>query len=263
VSGYTRLLVEKEGAVARVWLNRPDVRNAMDPETLNELAAAYKSLARDGSTRLAVIGGKGPDFCAGADIGWMRQAGRLPPAGRLKDARRLIDMCRAIDEAPFLTVARVHGNCYGGGLGIVASSDVVFAEEGARFCFSEVRLGIIPAVVSTFVLPKIGFGQARRWFLTAETFGPDTAVEIGLAHEAVPAGGLDARIEKLAAQSQQNGPAALAAAKAYLLRVQKLDRAGRIAHSAKLLAALRATPEAQEGLSAFLEKRPPRWLAAR
>jgi methylglutaconyl-CoA hydratase len=253
------LLVEKAGPVARLKLNRPERRNAMDPGLLAELTSAYGRLGREG-VRVAVLSGEGPDFCAGADIAWMKRAASLPRARAERDAARLIAMCRAVDEAPFLTVAKVHGNCFGGALGIVGASDVVLAADDARFCFSELKLGILPAVISTFVLPKIGPGWARRWFLTSEPFGPRDGIRMGLVHGTVPAAGLDAEADRVVRGALACGPSALREAKAYLRRLEPMPRARRLAHSAKVLAKVRSGAEAREGFAAFLEKRPPAWL---
>lgn len=260
-NGKARLSIEKQGPVARIWLDRAEVRNAMDPQALDEITATFRRLATDRSVRVAVLGGRGPDFCAGADIAWMKRAGQMGRPKAERDAQKLIGMCRAVDEAPFLTIARVQGNCFGGGLGLVSSCDVVVAGESARFCFSEVRLGIIPAVVSTFILPKIGMGQARRWFLTAEPFGAETACELGIAHVACADDRLEAEVERLASQTLRNGPVAIGLAKAYLRQMEGLPRSRRIAHSARMLAKVRASEEAQEGFTAFLEKRSPKWHA--
>lgn len=256
---YKRLLIDNRRGVAYVTLNRPDVLNAMDELALDELSAAFKALAKDGSVRAAVIAGAGRDFCAGADIGWMRRASEYGRAQNVKDATRLIHMCRAVDEAPFAVIARVHGNCFGGALGIVGASDIVIAESGARFRFSEVRLGLIPAVVSTFVLPKIGVSQARRLFLTAETFDAATAQAVGLVHAIAPLPELDSAVDRVVGQVIQNGPRAVKEAKAYLQRLEGMTRTRRIAHSVTELARVRSSPEAKEGLSAFLEKREPTW----
>lgn len=246
--------------MAHVTLNRPEVLNALDETALDELAALFRSLARDRSVRAAVVAGAGKDFCAGADIGWMRRAADYGQGQNRRDATRLIHMCRALDEAPFAVVARVQGNCFGGALGIVAASDIVIAEASARFRFSEVRLGLIPAVVSTFVLPKIGLSQARRLFLTAENFDAETAQAVGLVHALAPLDGLDREVGRVVDQVLQNGPAAVREAKAYLRRLEGMPRARRLAHSVSALARIRSSPEAKEGLSAFLEKREPSWV---
>lgn len=255
-----RLLIDNRDGVAWVTLNRPDVRNAMDEAALDEISAAFRALAKDHSVRAAVIAGAGKDFCAGADIDWMRRASEYGKAQNIKDATRLIHMCRAVDEAPFPVIARVHGNCFGGALGVVGACDIVLAESSARFRFSEVRLGLIPAVVSTFVLPKIGVSQARRLFLTAENFDAATAQAVGLVHTVVGQAELDQAVGKVLDLVLKNGPVAVKEAKAYIQKLEGMTRARRIAYSVKELARVRASAEAREGLSAFLEKREPKWV---
>jgi len=256
---YKRLLIDNRGGVAYVTLNRPEVLNALDELALDEISHAFKTLAKDASVRAAVISGAGKTFCAGADIDWMRRASDYGKAQNVKDATRLIHMCRAVDEAPFAVIARVHGNCFGGALGVVGACDIVVAESNARFRFSEVRLGLIPAVVSTFVLPKIGISQARRLFLTAENFDAATAQAVGLVHAIAPLAELDQAVGKVVDQVLKNGPSAVKQAKSYIQRLEGMTRAKRIAHSVTELARVRASPEAKEGLSAFLEKREPAW----
>ena len=259
---FKRLVVKLHGPVAYVILNRPEVRNAMDEIALGETTKAFRELGKNKKIRAVVLSGAGKDFCAGADIGWMRRAADYGPAQNKKDAHRLIDMCRAVDEAPFAVVTKVHGNCFGGALGIVGSSDLVIAETSSRFRFSEVRLGLIPAVVSTFVLPKIGVSQARRLYLTAELFTATTAKEIGLVHYVVPKEGLDDKVREMLDQILWNGPEAVRAAKTYIRDLEGLPRAKRIQHSMDVLAKVRGGNEAKEGLSAFLEKREPKWAKA-
>lgn len=257
---YQRLLVKREGSAVFVTLNRPEVRNALDELAFDELSACFRALAKDAGVRVAVLAGAGQDFCAGADIGWMRRASEHKRPQALRESRRLIEMCRAVDEAPFAVIARVHGNCFGGALGLVASSDVVFAAENARLRFSEVRLGLIPAVVSSFVLPKIGVGQARRLYLTAELLDAIEARHVGLVHHVLPEGELDAAIASTIKSIARNGPQAVKRSKAYIRELEGMSRPRRLAHSVGALTKVRATIEAKEGFSAFLEKRDPAWV---
>jgi len=252
-------LLVSRGEITTIKLNRPEVRNAMSDVTLQEITAEFKALSKSPSARAVVISGEGKDFCAGADIEWMRRAGRLGPAQGRKDARHLIDMCRAVDECPVPVIARVHGAIYGGGLGVVSACDIVVAEENARMCFSECRLGILPAVVSCFVLPKIGL-QARRFYLTSEVFGMAKAKEIGLVHEVVPAGELEGTVVALTAQILRNGPRAVRQAKALIRNLAGLPLDKRVKICVETLVKTRSSPEGQEGLSAFLEKRSPAWI---
>lgn len=255
-----RLTVRKEGPDARVSLNRPELRNALDSALIAELAQAFRDLGRDPGVRSIVLSGEGKVFCAGADVNWMRASLDLTADGNRKDAQGFADMLRAIDECPKPVIGRVQGAAMGGGAGLVAVCDIVVAADDARFAFSEVRLGILPAVISSFVLPKIGAAQARRYFLTAEVFAALRAREIGLVHEVVAADQLDARVKELAIAIHNNGPSAVAEAKALIRAVCGLKRDDALRHCVETIARVRTSAEGQEGLRAFLDKRPPSWF---
>jgi methylglutaconyl-CoA hydratase len=242
------LQVERDGAVLRVTMARPDRRNAFDAALIDELARAFADV---GDVRAVVLAGEGKSFSAGADVEWMRSSVDLSYEENVADALRLRAMLDAIDGCPAPVVARVQGHALGGGCGLVACCDIVVAEPGAQFAFSEVKLGIVPAVISPFALAKIGPGAARRFFVTGERFTADVALRIGLVHEV--AGDLDAAVERLVAELLTAGPDAARAAK-------QLARAPLAAdETAERIAARRTSAEGQEGLRAFLEKRPPRW----
>jgi methylglutaconyl-CoA hydratase len=242
------LEVERDGAVLRVTMARPDRRNAFDTALIDELARAFADV---GDVRAVVLAGEGKSFSAGADVEWMRSSVDLSYEENVADALRLRAMLDAIDGCPAPVVARVQGHALGGGCGLVACCDIVVAEPGAQFAFSEVKLGIVPAVISPFALAKIGPGAARRFFVTGERFTADVALRIGLVHEV--AGDLDAAVERLVAELLTAGPDAARAAK-------QLARAPLAAdETAERIAAQRTSAEGQEGLRAFLEKRPPRW----
>jgi methylglutaconyl-CoA hydratase len=242
------LEVERDGAVLRVTMARPDRRNAFDTALIDELARAFADV---GDVRAVVLAGEGKSFSAGADVEWMRSSVDLSYEENVADALRLRAMLDAIDGCPAPVVARVQGHALGGGCGLVACCDIVVAEPGAQFAFSEVKLGIVPAVISPFALAKIGPGAARRFFVTGERFTADVALRIGLVHEV--AGDLDAAVERLVAELLTAGPDAACAAK-------QLARAPLAAdETAERIAAQRTSAEGQEGLRAFLEKRPPRW----
>lgn len=258
---YRHLQVDG-GPVATVRLNRPEAGNAMSDLTLKELAACFKALSKEPGLRAVVIRGMGKHFCSGADIEWMRRAGALPPAQGKKDAALLSEALKAVQECPVPVIVRAHGAVYGGGLGLVAACDIAVAAEDAKMCFSETRLGILPAVISLFVLPKIGAAAARRYYLTAEVFGMAAAKDMGLVHGVVPEAGLDAAVDGLVAGIRKNGPQAVRAAKALLRRLPELPSfAARQKLVIETLVRLRSSPEGQEGLSAFLEKRAPAWLS--
>ena len=261
----TRIRLERDGAVARLTLARPDVRNAFDDVLIGELSEACGSIrgeserGGDAAPRALILTGEGSAFCAGADMNWMRRSVEFTREENEADARRFAGMLRALDELPVPTIARVNGACLGGGMGLISCCDIVVAAEGADFGFTEVRLGIAPAVISTFVLPKIGPAAARRWFLTGEIFKAPVARELGLVHETAPLDRLDEAVERLVTALRGNGPNAVAAAKRLIREAPPLGRDGAIEHTVRTIAGLRASPEGQEGLGAFLEKRPPSW----
>lgn len=257
---YTNIRIERQGARAILSLARPEVRNALDEATLEELRDAFARLGRGGE-RVVLLKADGKDFCAGADVRWMRRAGEFSPAESRKDAMRLVKALKAVEECPCPVIARVHGGAYGGGLGLIAACDIVVAAEDSKFSFSECRLGILPAVVTSFVLPKIGPSHTRRLYLTAEVFGARTAQAVGLIHESVPEAGLDAKVSELAGSVLRNGPKAVAAAKSYIRKMAGLPAERRVKLSVETLVKSRSGPEGKEGLRAFLEKRPPSWLS--
>ncbi len=243
------LRIEREGGVLRITLAKPERRNAFDAELIAELHEAFADV---GDARLVVLAGDGPSFCAGADVEWQRASIDLSFDENVEDARRLHAMMDAVDSCPAPLVARVQGFALGGGSGLVACADVVVAAPDATFGFTEVRLGIIPAVISPFVFAKVGAGVARRLFLTGERFDAETALRIGLVHEVVA--DLDAAVERLVGEILQSGPEATRAAKR-LARERPSDGE----ELARIAAGLRAGAEGQEGLRAFLEKRKPGW----
>jgi methylglutaconyl-CoA hydratase len=249
--------VEVRDAVTTVRLHRPDVRNALNEVLISELTQAISSLPA--STRAVVVAGSGAAFCAGADAQWMKRSKSFSREENERDAAALAALLKAIDECPFPTVARVHGPTLGGGVGLVAACDIAVADEQAQFGFPEVRLGLVPAVISTFVLPRIGARAARRYFLTGERFGAPQAMAMGLVHECSPADALQARIDGILHELLQGAPRALGVAKALIRSAVALPRDRAIEESIRTIAELRVTPEAQEGLAAFLEKRKPNW----
>ncbi len=254
---FKTLAVAVRDAVLTVTLNRPDVRNAFNEIMIEELTNLFAALPA--GTRVVVLTGAGPIFCAGADVLWMKKSKDFTEEQNAADARAMARMYRLLDECPLPVVARVQGAALGGGAGLVACCDVVVAAEGTTFGFTEVRLGIVPANISTFVLPKIGARAARRYFLTGERFDAAEALRIGLAHEVVPAAGLDARVEAIAGELLKCGPVAVATAKEIVREVSRLPRDQAIDYTVRTIARARVSPEGQEGLQAFLEKRKPRW----
>ena len=256
------LHVEREGSIARVTLDRPEVRNAFDAAFIAELRATFESLAREPADALrgVVLAGAGDAFCAGADVEWMRAAIGLDLAANERDASTLQQMLATIDACPVPVIARVHGAALGGGMGLCAVSDVVVATADATFGFTETKLGIIPAVISPFVLPKIGESHARALFTTGMRFGADRALRIGLVHEVVPdPAALDARVAELVGELRSAGPTAARAAKALVRDLRDLSPEDRRLHTVRHIAQQRTSPEGQEGLAAFLERREASW----
>jgi methylglutaconyl-CoA hydratase len=259
VADYEHLERTDEGPVAIVSLARPESRNALNAALIEEISRCFGELAEDDAVRVVVLTGEGPSFCAGADIGYMRDTAGFSYEENLEDARRLAEMYRSVDELPKPVVAKLRGAAIGGGAGLVAASDIAVAEGGTRFAFSEVRLGIAPATIAPFVVRKIGASRARALFLTGERFGAEWAREIGLVHEVVPEEGLDSATESVVSRLLQGGPAAQAAIKALLRQVEATEPMEALGLMTGLIAELRTGEEGQEGLGAFLEKREPRW----
>lgn len=258
---FMHLEIELDGPVATIWMNRPDLHNAFDEILIAELTAACISLDDDADVRIVVLAGRGKSFSAGADLNWMKRAANNGLEDNLNDARALAHMLRTLAEMNKPTIARVQGAALGGGMGLAAACDVAVASTKAVFATSEVRFGIIPSAISPYVLRAIGARQAYRYFQSAERIDAVRAREIGLVHEAVDPEQLDARVREIVAALLQGGPLAQAAAKNLIRSVNNQpindilieETAHRIAH-------LRATPEAQEGIAAFLDKRQPNWI---
>jgi methylglutaconyl-CoA hydratase len=251
--------VAREGPIARVTLARPAVRNAFDETLIDELTRIFLSFADDVQTRVVVLAGEGPVFCAGADIEWMRRAGSFSKAENEADAERMARMLWAIDQCTRPVVALVQGAAIGGGVGLVAASDVVVAAEDAVFSLAEVKLGILPSVISPYVLRAIGARQARRYFLTGERFGAAEARRIGLVHEVSAAGELSAAGDRLIAALLTSAPEAVGVAKRLISQVYGKSPEEAMPLTVRTIAERRASEEAREGLTAFLEKRPPAW----
>jgi len=242
------LRIERDGPLLRVTMTRPERRNAFDAALIAELTDAFVDV---GDARAVLLAGDGPSFSAGADVEWMRSSVELSYDENVADALRLRAMLDAVDACPAPVIARVQGHALGGGCGLVACSDIVVAEPAAQFAFSEVKLGIVPAVISPFALAKIGPSAARRYFVTGERFDAETALRIGLVHQV--AADLDAAVEAVVAELLTAGPAAARAAKGLARSPLSAEE------TARRIAAQRTSEEGQEGLRAFIEKRPPAW----
>lgn len=250
------------GTVARVMLARPEVRNAFNAELIAALRDTFTDLAEEGPAELraVVLGGEGRSFSAGADIAWQRAAIELSMEDNERDAARLQEMLAAIDLCPAPVVARVQGAALGGGMGLCCVADVVLATADARFGFTETKLGLLPAVISPFVLPRIGEGELRALFTTGERIGAERARAIGLVHEIVAdEAALDARVDAVVAELLASGPEAVRAAKRLIREARTMDAAAFAAHTVRVAARQRVSAEGQEGLTAFLENRTPSW----
>ncbi len=244
--------------LAEVWLDRPQLRNAFDEQLIAELTQTIDALGADPQVRVIVLGGHGKAFCAGADLNWMRRMAEYDHAQNLADARGLARMLATLDACPKPTIARVHGDAFAGGLGLLAACDIAVGVPAARLCLSEVKLGLIPATIAPYVIRAMGQRAAQRWFLTAEVFSADAAWSMGLLHEVVAPAELDATIERLVAQLLQASPHALAECKRLLRDVggRPVD-AALVEDTAQRIAAIRQSPEARDGVAAFLNKGRP------
>jgi methylglutaconyl-CoA hydratase len=254
--------LEHDDGVATLTLARPAIHNAFDDELIEALTAALKALADEAGTHAVVITGDGASFSAGADLKWMRRMAAASEKDNRRDARKLAKLMRTLHHLPKPTIARINGSAFGGGVGLVACCDIAIASKDAKFGLTEVRLGLVPAAISPYVIAAIGSRQARRFFLTGEIFDAATAQQIGLVHQTVTAKQLDTAVAAQLALLRSAGPVAVAEAKALIQRVEhpdfkrqrELDEA-----NAELIARLRVSPEGQEGLGAFLAKRKPVW----
>jgi methylglutaconyl-CoA hydratase len=258
---YRNLLFTIEDHVCRVTLNRPELHNAMNRELLDELRSAFESISLmgRGEVRAVVLSGAGKSFSAGADIGWMRASMDFSEEENVADALALARTFDTINKCPVPVIARIQGAALGGGVGLAAVADIVAAADDARFAFSETKLGIAPAVISPYVLAKIGRSHARALFFTAERFSAARALAIGLAHSVVPADALDTEVDRLIAELKSSAPAAITRTKMLIATVPTLAPDEAMQFTAETIAALRVSPEGQEGLHAFLEKRKPLW----
>ncbi|MBC7715633.1 MAG: enoyl-CoA hydratase/isomerase family protein [Pseudorhodobacter sp.] len=254
--------LQRSGHVARVYLMRPDVRNAFNEQVIAELTATFQQLALEPDLRAVVLGGHGKAFCAGADLSWMRSMADYSWEQNRDDAQALADMLWAVYRCPIPIVGRLQGDCYAGGVGLAAVCDVVVAVDSMNFCLSEARLGLLPATISPYVIRAMGEQAARRYFITAERFSATQAHTMGLVHELCSADELDAKVDAIVAALVANGPLATRACKALVQDVAGLPITdGLRAETARRIADIRVSSEGKEGIQSFLQKRPPSWLA--
>jgi methylglutaconyl-CoA hydratase len=255
------LKIERAAGVARVVMSRPDVHNAFDEALIAALTEAFRQLDADPGVRVIVLAGEGKSFSAGADLNWMQRQSAAPLEANLEDARQLAELFRTIATCTKPTIARVHGAALGGGMGLASACDICVASTAAVFATSEVKFGIIPSAISPYVIRAIGQRQATRYFQTAERITAQRAWELGLVHELTEADALDTAVGKVVEALLGGGPLAQAAAKELIRAVADRPLGPEVIEdTARRIATLRATPEAREGLSAFLEKRPAAWV---
>lgn len=259
---FETLELQREGFLATVTLNRPDVRNAFNETTIAELTEVFRSLDSDASVRVVVLAANGPAFCAGADLNWMKKMADYTYEENLADAGQLAAMLSAIYQCSKPVIARVQGDCYAGGMGLLAACDIAVSADTANFCLSEVKLGLIPATISPYVIRAMGEQAARRYFVTAERFSAQQASACGLIHELVSPELLDDKIAELVRQISANSPNAVRQAKRLVQTVagQSLTQE-LVAETVKGIAEIRASDEGREGVRSFLEKRKPFWLS--
>lgn len=257
------LQVLRDGAVARVRMQRPEVHNAFDAALISDLTAALAAIGNDAAVRVVVLESEGASFSAGADLNWMRGMALMSEAENREDSLALARLMRTLDELPKPTIARVQGAAFGGGVGLVACCDIAIGVAEAKFGLTEAKLGLLPAVISPYVVRAIGARHARRYFANAELFDAAEAHRIGLLHQVVPSDELDAAIDRQIALLLKAGPRASAHAKTLVRQVMGHADANRHdADNAALIARLRVSPEGQEGLTAFFDKRLPHWIDA-
>lgn len=251
--------VEKERSVARVLLARPEVHNAFHPVMMQEIEAAFTALDKDDAVRVVILASEGESFSAGGDLNWMKGSVAFTQAQNEADSQRMADMFRVLDTFSKPLLVRVQGVALGGGVGLLACGDIVVAADTAIFALTEVRLGIIPAVIAPYVVRKIGISQAGKYFLTGERFSAQVARRLGLVHEVVAANQLDAAVQKQVGHLLKGGPKAHVETKSLLHFIAHRDPQDVAAETVKRIARIRVAAEAQEGISAFLEKRKPNW----
>lgn len=258
---YQSLQLNRLAATATVTLNRPDVRNAFNETTIAEITQVFRELDADATIRAVVLAANGPAFCAGADLNWMRKMADYSHAENIADAGQLAEMLRTIYTCSKPVVAKVQGDCYAGGMGLVAACDIVVSADGANYCLSEVKLGLIPATISPYVIKAMGESAARRYFITAERFSAAEAHRIGFVHELVSAETLDEKVAEIVKSLVSNSPNAVRQAKRLVQEVASRELTGElIAATVEGIAHIRASEEGREGVRSFLEKRKPGWL---
>jgi methylglutaconyl-CoA hydratase len=257
---FKTIIAAKEGAVLWLTMNRPQVHNAFNSEMIGELAAAFGEAKKDPDVRLVILTGAGESFCAGADLNWMREIIRYSYEQNLRESRELAELMHSIYALPKPTIARINGAVIGGGTGLFSACDIVIASDKAKFGLSEVKIGLVPAAIGPYVIRRIGESAARELFLTGERFDAQRALAIGLVNKVVPHDALDQKVAEVVRLLLGSGPEAIARCKELLQKVPAMGLEEAKGYTAEMIAGLRVSPEGQEGMSAFLEKRKPKWI---
>ena len=256
---YETIEIQKSKDIVTVCLNRPEVHNAMNEKLMKELTSCFKDLSSDDSVRTIILTGNGKSFCAGADLNWMKSMAKYTKEENVKDSKLLLDLYEAIYNCPKPVIGRINGHAFGGGLGLFAVCDITIAVPDCKFAFSEVKLGIIPSVISTYIVRRIRLSTMRRLFITGERFNSEYAKEIGLIDYVVPQEEIDEKIEKYVELLQSSGPNAMKEVKNLVNACEKMDRDSYKKHTVNKISELRVSEEGQEGINAFLEKRKSKW----
>ena len=259
-SAYENIIYSKEDRIARVVFNRPEVHNAFNTQMIGEIDDAFNKIMSDESVRVVILTGAGKSFCAGADINWMREIIRFSYEQNLKESLQLAEVLHKIYTLPKPTIARINGTTIGGGNGFLSACDISVASEEARFGLSEVKIGLVPAAISPYVIHRIGESKAREYFLTGRRVSARRALEIGLVNEVVPLDKLEEAVQEIAELLLTSGPEAVAACKELIYRTIRMSFEEVKKFTAEMIANLRISPEGQEGMAAFLEKRKPKWI---
>ena len=256
---YETILFSREGSIVRLVLNRPQVHNAFNEVMVQELGHAFAAVCQDAKIRVVILTGQGKSFCAGADLNWMRKVKDYSFEDNVQESKSLAELMYAIYALPLPTIARVNGAAIGGGTGLMAACDLAIAAQTAKFSLSEVKLGLVPAVISPYVIRRVGESACREFFITGERLTAERALRFGLVNEVVPLEDLDRAVQERVSQLLTSGPKALNTCKEILRKIPGMSFEEAKAYTAEVIASLRVSPEGQEGMSAFLEKRKPRW----
>jgi len=256
---FETIEIHREKDIVKVYLNRPEVHNAFNEQLIRELTSCFEELSNDNKNRIIILTGKGKSFCAGADLNWMKSMVKYSKEENIKDSRLLISLYDSINNCTKPVIGRVNGHAFGGGLGLISVCDIAIAVPDCKFAFSEVKLGIIPAVISTYIVRRIGLSNMRRLFITGERFDSEYARQIGLIDYVVSEDEIDKKISNYIEMLYSSGPIAINEIKKLVVSYEKKDIEDYMDHTVKIISNLRVSEEGQEGINAFLEKRKSKW----